>query len=68
MLDVDRFIEHAGRQMTVTICLGIAEINDSINTLEQLIFNADDCLYTTKRDGRNRGCAADDAPLQGPSA
>jgi diguanylate cyclase (GGDEF)-like protein len=41
--------EHAGRQMTVTISLGIA------------------CLYTAKREGRNRVCAADDAPMQGSS-
>lgn len=64
----DLVIEHAGRQMTVTISLGIAEINDSINSLDHLISNADACLYTAKREGRNRVCAADDAPLQGSSA
>ena len=61
-------IEHAGRQMTVTISLGIAEINESINSLDHLISNADACLYTAKREGRNRVCAADDAPMQGSSA
>ena len=64
----DLVIEHAGRQMTVTISLGIAEINESINSLDHLISNADACLYTAKREGRNRVCAADDAPLQGSSA
>jgi len=49
-------IEWAGRPIPVTISLGIAELAGGTDTLEQFISRADECLYTAKREGRNRVC------------
>ena len=58
-------IEHGGSRITVTISLGIAEIGESLNSLDHLVSMADGHLYTAKREGRNRVCAAGVAPRQG---
>lgn len=55
-------IDHAGRAIAVTVSLGIAELGEGIDSVEQLISRADACLYTAKRTGRNRVCHA---PAQG---
>jgi len=49
-------IEHDGRPIPVTVSLGIAELGNGIDSLDQLITRADACLYTAKREGRNRVC------------
>ncbi len=40
--------------LTTTISIGIAELNDDIENLTQLIDHADRALYMAKEDGRNR--------------
>jgi diguanylate cyclase (GGDEF)-like protein len=45
-------IEHAGLQ--ITISLGVAELDASIHTLNELIDIADQALYQAKQTGRNR--------------
>ncbi|NLF52608.1 MAG: GGDEF domain-containing protein, partial [Leptolinea sp.] len=40
--------------LTTTISIGIAELTDEIENLTQLIDQADQALYLSKEDGRNR--------------
>lgn len=61
----DLSIAFGGERIAVTISLGIAEIDDSVSNLDLLISKADECLYTAKREGRNRICAADARPTPG---
>jgi diguanylate cyclase (GGDEF)-like protein len=60
-------IEFGGERLAVTISLGIAEIGEGITSLDHLVSKADACLYTAKREGRNRVCVANAAPPQGPA-
>lgn len=60
-------IEFGGERLAVTISLGIAEVGDGIVSLDHLVSKADACLYTAKREGRNRACVAGAAPPQGPA-
>ena len=60
-------IEFGDERLAVTISLGIAEIGEDTASLDHLISKADACLYTAKREGRNRACVASTAPLQGPA-
>ncbi len=49
---------------TVTISLGVTEWS-SLDTIDSLIERADACLYTAKREGRNRVIACDNPAVQG---
>lgn len=60
-------IEFGGERLAVTISLGIAEVGEGITSLDHLVSKADACLYTAKREGRNRACVAGAAPPQGPA-
>ena len=40
--------------MPVTISMGVAELNASIETAQKLIKEADKATYRSKQDGRNR--------------
>jgi diguanylate cyclase (GGDEF)-like protein/PAS domain S-box-containing protein len=60
-------IEFGGERLAVTISLGIAEVGEGIVSLDHLISKADACLYTAKREGRNRACVAGAAPPPGPA-
>ena len=51
-------IEYGGRPIPVTISLGIAQLGNGIDTVDQLISQVDARLYTAKREGRNRVCDA----------
>lgn len=51
-------IEFGGRPVPVTISLGFAELGNGIDTADQLVSQADACLYAAKREGRNRVCGA----------
>ena len=60
-------IEFGGERLAVTISLGIAEVGEGITSLDHLVSKADACLYTAKREGRNRVCVAGAAPPPGPA-
>jgi diguanylate cyclase (GGDEF)-like protein len=52
-------VAHEGGATRVTASFGIAEKADHHLTLDALIAAADECLYRSKQDGRNRvTCAA----------
>jgi PAS domain S-box/diguanylate cyclase (GGDEF) domain len=55
-------IEFGGERLAVTISLGIAEVGEGITSLDHLISRADACLYTAKRESRNRACVAAPRP------
>ncbi|MDC7220085.1 MAG: sensor domain-containing diguanylate cyclase [Spirochaetales bacterium] len=40
----------------ITISIGIAEISDSLESMEELVHRADDAMYEAKRQGKNRLC------------
>ena len=44
----------AGVSVRLTISIGAARAGDELKTLDALVEAADRCLYTAKRDGRNR--------------
>lgn len=46
-------IEYGDSTFSITISLGVAELNADVDTLEKLIKAADDALYRAKRAGRN---------------
>jgi two-component system cell cycle response regulator len=49
------FIIHKGRQMIdVTVSIGLASVENGAMTQDELLKQADNALYTAKRDGRNR--------------
>ena len=43
-----------GISIYVTVSIGIAVLEDSINTLEELLKKADIALYEAKKKGKNR--------------
>jgi diguanylate cyclase (GGDEF)-like protein len=45
----------------VTVSVGIAALNDNIQTLEELIEAADEAMYRAKRAGKNRVAGATEA-------
>ena len=50
----DLKVESAQGPISLTISLGLAELNKSCKTLEELIDRADQALYESKRLGRNK--------------
>lgn len=51
----ETFIVAGGKQaLDITVSIGMAELSNSGDTMEQLFKRADQALYTAKRDGRNR--------------
>ncbi len=48
---------HTGFQRSITVSLGISELQDNKGAPEILIEQADKALYEAKRTGRNRACA-----------
>lgn len=47
-------LEMKGRQVNITISMGIAECLNEIDTIDQLVQHADKALYDAKYAGRNR--------------
>ena len=47
-------VEHEGRAIPFTISLGVSDTSNSTASYEQLIRHADDALYKSKQQGRNR--------------
>jgi two-component system cell cycle response regulator len=41
-------------QLSVTVSIGVAEFEDSNDTLANMLQRADEALYRAKREGRNR--------------
>ena len=41
-------------QLSVTVSIGVAEFEDSSDTLANMLQRADEALYRAKREGRNR--------------
>lgn len=50
----DNPIEIEGIAISVTVSMGIAEMDMTTRSLEELIKHADQALYTAKANGRNR--------------
>jgi len=50
----DHQFSYKGKQMAVTISIGVANYPDDADTREALIRIADECLYFAKNSGRNR--------------
>ena len=44
----------AGKDIPVTMSLGIAEFNEKNNSIDTIIKQADNCLYHAKKSGRNQ--------------
>lgn len=47
-------IPHGEHMLTVTISVGLASLNDSLRDKEALIEKADEAMYQSKREGRNK--------------
>jgi diguanylate cyclase (GGDEF)-like protein/PAS domain S-box-containing protein len=52
-------VEHNGISISVTISLGSAALDSKVSSLDELLFHADQALYTAKQMGRNRWAAWD---------
>ena len=53
----ERFILNDGREVTITISIGVASFAvELVDTVDQLLSIADQRLYLAKRNGRNRIC------------
>jgi diguanylate cyclase (GGDEF)-like protein len=46
--------EFNGRKIPVTVSLGIAELESHRQSLDEIVSCADDALYKSKHNGRNR--------------
>ncbi|HJV64890.1 MAG TPA: diguanylate cyclase [Geomonas sp.] len=57
----DTELEVEGERLRITISLGVAEQGPDCQTLDKLIQLADDALYASKRNGRNRVTLAGEA-------
>ncbi|MGB2742012.1 MAG: GGDEF domain-containing protein [Cognaticolwellia sp.] len=51
---VDKSIEFEGKNVPVTLSMGICTLNDKHANFEQLIKDADSAMYKAKENGRNR--------------
>lgn len=58
----DHTYEFQGMPIKVTISFGVAELDDGIESPQELLKRADEALYEAKRTGRNKVAAA--APSQ----
>lgn len=47
-------VEYEGQLVSVTVSLGVAELDNSVDRPETLIAHADEALYKSKNSGRNR--------------
>jgi diguanylate cyclase (GGDEF)-like protein len=45
---------HEGKEIYITISLGVATINKTIGSIEQLLREADKAMYKAKKNGKNR--------------
>ena len=50
----EQTLSSEGREVSVTVSVGLVAINPADETLEELIKRADEALYQAKDDGRNR--------------
>jgi diguanylate cyclase (GGDEF)-like protein len=55
-------VGHDGRLLSVTASFGLADYNDQIKSLEDLIKLADVALYKAKNSGRNIVCEIEETP------
>ncbi len=58
----DLVIGHEGKTLAATVSIGVAEFGGDVVSLNGLISQADERLYTAKHAGRNRVCPAASAP------
>lgn len=58
------FVLEAGRDIPVTVSIGVADLAPSRASLGELLAAADAALYRAKSDGRNRVCAVRDGTQQ----
>ncbi len=56
LIELRTFVHH-GRELRITISMGISHFPDEGTDLESLIKIADERLYQAKREGKNRICA-----------
>jgi diguanylate cyclase (GGDEF)-like protein len=59
-----RVLDTNAGQVTVTVSLGVALLNDEHLALETLFDHADQALYVAKQSGRNRVCSSEPLPYQ----
>jgi diguanylate cyclase len=57
-VEIYNFILPTGSFIKVTISLGISTTCETINNHQELIKQADDCLYQAKSTGRNKSCSS----------
>jgi len=55
---VEQTIDVAGKKTSVTVSIGVAELNPGFKDAESFIDVADHALYQAKEEGRNRVCMA----------
>lgn len=60
-------LAHDAREVAATVSIGVAEVEGPAETLDSVIGRADVALYTAKRTGRNRVCAAAPRPRVAPA-
>ncbi|MDP2143335.1 MAG: diguanylate cyclase [Gallionella sp.] len=50
------FHDDAGKEIRITVSIGVAELPSSAGSLQELVSAADTALYDAKQSGRNRVC------------
>ena len=59
MFSANNSIEFEGKEIPVTLSMGICTLNEKHTNFEQLIKDADAAMYKAKENGRNRIEVAD---------
>lgn len=56
----DGYVIDDGRKIEVSVSMGLAQWQDDMSAMSDLLRTADQCLYRAKSSGRNRVCASDE--------